>query len=77
MWVIGDGCVIGIGEDIPNKVKPSVYSFGLAVIGENAVVPSGVRIGKNTAVTGETVPEDYPGGELASGETLDKAGVVG
>jgi len=74
---IGDGAVIGIGEDIPNKVKPKVYSFGLAVIGENSVIPAGVRIGKNTAVTGETTPEDYPNGELASGETLDKAGVVG
>ena len=74
--VIGDRAVLGIGEDIPNKVKPKVYSFGLTVIGENTEIPADVRIGKNTAVTGKTVSEDYPGGNLGSGETLDKAGVV-
>ena len=41
-----------------------------------ALVADGVRIGRNTAVTGVTVPEDYPDGALASGEILDKAGVV-
>ncbi|MDO4475973.1 MAG: glucose-1-phosphate adenylyltransferase [Lachnospiraceae bacterium] len=75
--VIGNDVVMGVGEDVPNKVKPSVYSFGLAVVGENTTIPDGVKIGKNTAITGETVAEDYPDGELASGETLDKAGVVG
>lgn len=74
--VIGKGAQIGIGEELPNKVKPSVYAFGLAVIGEKAVIPENVRIGKNTAVTGVTVPEDYPNGVLESGETLDKAGDV-
>ena len=74
--VIGENSVVGFGEDVPNKVKPSVYAFGLAVIGENTTVPAGVKIGRNTAVTGNTVPEDYPDGILAGGETLDKAGVV-
>ena len=35
---------------------------------------TGVQIGKNTAISGVTVPEDYPGGVLESGETLIKAG---
>lgn len=74
--VIGEKARLGVGEEKPNKVKPAVYSFGLVVIGENTIVPPEVQIGKNTAVTGETVPEDYPGGILESGETLDKAGVV-
>ena len=52
------------------------YSFGLTVVGENTQIPADVKIGKNTAVTGKTLPEDYPGGVLESGETLDKAGVV-
>lgn len=46
------------------------------MIGENAVIPPDVKIGKNTAVTGVTVPGDYPDGVLESGETLDKAGDV-
>ncbi len=74
--VIGDNCVIGTGEDVPNRVNPDVYAFGLAVIGENTVIPADVKIGRNTAVTGITTSEDYPDGCLASGEILDKAGVV-
>lgn len=71
---IGDNVTLGIGSDIPNKMKPAIYSFGLVTIGENTVVPSGVQIGKNTALSGVTVKEDYPNGVLESGETLIKAG---
>lgn len=74
--VVGERTQIGVGEEMPNKVKPAVYAFGLAVIGEKTVIPADVRIGKNTAVTGETLSEDYPGGILAGGEILDKAGDV-
>ena len=38
------------------------------------MIPSGVQIGKNTAVSGVTVAEDYVNGVLESGETLIKAG---
>lgn len=78
--IIAEGAEIGqdvemcYGEDIPNKLKPSVYCFGLTTIGEKSVIPSHVKIGKNTAVTGITVAEDYPDGILESGETLVKAG---
>ena len=71
---IGKNVVLGIGEDIPNKEKPSVYCFGLVTIGDNTVIPANVKIGKNTAIVGATVPEDYPDGILESGETLIKAG---
>ena len=73
---IGEHAQLGVGGEVPNKVKPAIYSFGLTVIGEKAVVPPNVKIGKNTAVTGVTVPEDYPEGLLAGGEILDKAGDV-
>lgn len=72
--VIGDHCTLGVGEDIPNKVNPKVYSFGLVTIGENSVIPPNVQIGLNTAISGPTESEDYPNGILASGETLIKAG---
>ena len=71
---IGDNVVIGIGSDVPNKMKPNIYSGGLATIGENSVIPSNVQIGKNTAISGVTAAEDYEDGVLASGETLIKAG---
>ena len=72
--VVGDNVTLGIGSAIPNKEKPNIYSFGLVTIGEKSVIPSDVQIGKNTAISGVTVKEDYPDGVLQSGETLIKAG---
>ena len=71
---INDNVTLGTGADTPNLLKPNIYSFGLVTIGENSVIPAGVQIGKNTAISGVTVKEDYPGGMLESGETLIKAG---
>jgi glucose-1-phosphate adenylyltransferase len=34
------------------------------------VIPDNVRIGKNTAISGVTTPEDYPDGLLASGQVI-------
>ena len=73
---IGDNVTLGIGSDVPNKLKPAIYSFGLVTIGENSIIPSDVQIGKNTAISGITTKEDYPNGVLESGETLIKAGEV-
>ena len=71
---IGKNVTLGIGKEVPNKLKPSVYSFGLVTIGEHTIVPDGVQIGKNTAISGITERQDYPNGILESGETLIKAG---
>ena len=70
--VIGDNCTLGAGED--NVVKPDVYAFNLVTVGDRTVIPDGVTIGKNTAISGKTTKEDYPNGTLAGGETLIKAG---
>jgi glucose-1-phosphate adenylyltransferase len=72
--VIGKNVELGIGEDVSNKLKPDIYAFGLVTIGENSVIPSNVKVGKNTAISGNTVLEDYKDLILESGETLIKAG---
>ena len=71
---VGDNVTLGIGSDIPNKLKPNIYSFGLVTIGENSVIPANVQIGKNTAISGVTAKEDYVDGVLESGETMIKVG---
>ena len=71
---IEDGVTLGIGEEAPNKLNESVYSFGLVTIGDDLVIPENVSVGKNTAISGVTEREDYPDGILASGEVIIKAG---
>ena len=68
--VIGKDVVLGCGEEVPNVRKPAVYSFGLATVGEKSYIPDHVRIGKNTAISGITRPEDYPEGKLESGQVI-------
>lgn len=69
--VIGDNVKIGVGEDIPNKLKPDIYNSSLAAIGERSVIPSDITIGRNTAIYGVTDKKHYVDGVLASGETIN------
>jgi len=64
---IGENTVIGTGEFAPSKLDPGIYNSDLVIIGENAVIPSDVKIGRNTVIAGVTDDDDYPGGELAAG----------
>ena len=72
--VVGENTKIGQGPEAESKLNASIYSFGLAVIGENSTIPANVTIGKNTAIKGETSEADYPDGQLASGGYIIKAG---
>jgi glucose-1-phosphate adenylyltransferase len=71
---VGDNVEMGVGDDTPNKLKPDIYAFGLVTVGENSMIPSNVKIGKNTAISGNTNLVDYPDFILESGETLIKVG---
>ncbi len=71
---IGDDVELGIGEEAPNKLNASIYSFGLVTVGEDSVIPAHVKVGKNTAISGVTDKADYPDGVLESGEVIIKAG---
>ena len=68
--VIGKNVTLGCGEEAPNVLKPAVYAFGIATVGERSVIPDNVKIGKNTAISGVTVTEDYPDGILKSGHNI-------
>lgn len=71
---IGQNVEIGFGDEIASKLDSKIYNSGLVTIGENTVIPNGVRIGKNVAISGVTAAEDYPDGVLAGGEFIIKAG---
>ena len=74
--VIGDNVELGVGEEAPNVKFPNIYNSGLVTIGECSVIPDGVKIGKNTAISGVTSADDYPDGLLPSGGIIIKAGEV-
>ena len=67
---VGRHVVMGVGEEAPNVLKPNIYGFGLVTVGEKAVIPDGVTIGKNVCISGETSLEDYPDGTLPSGGAI-------
>ncbi len=71
---VGENVVMGVGDEVPNQLQPKIYAFGLVTIGEDSYIPPNVRIGKNTAISGNTTPEDYPNGILESGKSIIKAG---
>lgn len=70
---IGDNVKLGVGDEAENDTAPHIYNHGLVTVGEKSVIPSGVSVGKNTVIAGETTAEDYPNAYLASGKTLIKA----
>ena len=71
---IGNHVELGTLPEKPNDTKPDIYCSGLVTIGEKSVVPSSVKVGKNTVIFGITEAADYAGGILDSGKTLIKNG---
>lgn len=43
---VGNNVVVGVGENIVNKLKPELYHSGISVVGEKAEIPDNCRIGK-------------------------------
>ena len=72
--IVGANCHLGVGEYAPSTLNEKVYASDLVTIGEDSVIPDGVSIGKNTAISGVTEPSDYPDGMLAGGGAIIKEG---
>lgn len=72
--VIGDNAKLGMGEYAESQLDRRVYTFDIVTVGEHTVIPAGVSVGKNVAISGVTVPEDYPDGYLPGGGYIIKAG---
>lgn len=72
--VIDDNTVLGDGHFAESLLDKRVYSSDLVTVDEDSYIPPDVSIGKNTAISGKTRPEDYPGGRLQDGGYIIKAG---
>ncbi len=70
--VVGAGARLGFGEDlsIPNKQQPDKLNTGVTIVGKGAHIPAGITIGRNVVINADRDEEDFPHGEVASGETI-------
>ncbi|MDD6195909.1 glucose-1-phosphate adenylyltransferase [[Clostridium] aminophilum] len=71
---LGKNVRVGVGEFATSSYDKRVYNSDLAVIAEKSVIPDGVSIGRNTAISGSTIQADYHKGSLESGGSIIKAG---
>src|SRR5436190_12011303 len=71
--VVGQGAIVGDGPDFdtPNKQEPSRLNTGITVVGKRAVVPRGVRIGRNVKVASEVKAADFQSRTIRSGDSVD------
>jgi glucose-1-phosphate adenylyltransferase len=72
--VIGSGAIVGDGpyDDRPNKQEPGRLNTGITVVGKRAVVPRGVRIGRNVKIAADVRSSDFAGRVVRSGESVDR-----
>jgi glucose-1-phosphate adenylyltransferase len=70
--VVGAGALIGDGPaDRPNQAWPEHLNTGLTVVGKEARLPRGVRVGRNCFVFPGLRENRFPGGQLETGGTLE------
>jgi glucose-1-phosphate adenylyltransferase len=72
--VVGPNAVVGYGDDFetPNRQEPERLNSGITVIGKRAVVPNGVRLGRNVKIGERVKAADYGRRRsIASGGTVE------
>jgi glucose-1-phosphate adenylyltransferase len=69
--VVEAGAVVGCGEDrTPNRAQPTRLNTGLTVVGKGAVVPAGIKLGRNVLVHRHANAKDYGESEVSSGTSI-------
>jgi len=71
---VGPNAVVGMGSDYdtPNRQEPGRLNTGITVVGKRAVIPAGVRLGRNVKVLEEVRPSDFGGRRtVPSGGTVE------
>jgi glucose-1-phosphate adenylyltransferase len=71
--VVGPGAIVGDGpfDDRPNKQEPGRLNTGITVVGKHAIIPRGVRIGRNVKVAADVRTSDFAGRVVRSGESVE------
>jgi len=70
--VVGAGVHLGWGDDLdtPNREQPDKLITGISVVGKGARIPAGIHVGRNVLIRSDREAEDFPVGDVSSGETV-------
>jgi hypothetical protein len=74
--VVGQGAIVGEGPDFdtPNRQEPARLNTGISVVGKRAIIPRGVRIGRNVKVAGGVRASDFATRVVKSGASIEAGG---
>jgi glucose-1-phosphate adenylyltransferase len=69
--VVAEEAVVGYGDDrTPNRNQPARLNTGLTVVGKGALIPPGVKLGRNVLVRHHATARDYTEAEVPSGASI-------
>jgi glucose-1-phosphate adenylyltransferase len=70
---VGPNAVVGTGTDLdrPNEKEPGRLTTGITVVGKRAIIPAGVRIGRNVRIAGDVRPADFMGRTVRTGGSVE------
>ncbi len=72
--MVGPGAIVGEGTDlaVPNLKEPGRLNTGITVVGKQAIVPRGVRIGRNVLIGEGCRAADFSSRVVRSGATVER-----
>jgi glucose-1-phosphate adenylyltransferase len=72
--VVGSGAIVGDGDDdTPNRSEPGRLNTGITVVGKQAVIPRGTRIGRNVKIAPEVRTTDFDRRTIRSGSSIERS----
>lgn len=71
---IGANALIGYGDPVPHADYPALLSQGLSIVGRDAVIPDGTRIGRHAVVDPEVSAKDFDGTPVEPGTRVRRSG---
>ncbi|MEO7663873.1 MAG: glucose-1-phosphate adenylyltransferase subunit GlgD [Candidatus Limnocylindrales bacterium] len=70
---VGPGAIVGEGpDDTPNKQEPTRLNTGITVVGKQATIPRGARIGRNVRIGERCRPTDFLKKVVPAGGSVDQ-----
>ena len=71
---VGPNSVVGEGTEytVANRQEPTRLNTGITVVGKRALIPRGVRVGRNVKIAEGTRTNDFHSRIVRSGQTIDR-----